>query len=154
MTTPAPATTAAPSVAMVSAVSAVSVVSTVSTVSSSTTAYQSNIDIKAYYRLINLYLGAPQSLDVVSDTRRSRKLKMADSGNLFGQFWHFALVGNDNNNPKYALRTKVFGEGFALDVDVEINDRSLHLAATGHFSGQVWTVTPWRDGTESLRLHE
>ena len=140
MTTPTPTTTAASSVA------------TVSTVSSSTTANQNNIDSKAYYRLTNSYLGASQSLDVVIATSRCRKLRMADSKNFIGQFWHFALLNNDINNPKYALRTQFCGEGFSLDVNVDINKGSLYLAATGKFSGQSWTVTPWEDKTESFRF--
>lgn len=138
MTTPAlTTTTAAPSVA---------------TVSSSTTANQNKIDTKAYYRLTNIYLGAFQSLDVVDDASRFGKLKMANSGNFSGQFWHFALLNDDVNDPKYALRTLFLGEGFSLDVDVEINNCSLHMAATGGFSGQFWTITSWRDATESFRL--
>lgn len=107
-----------------------------------------------YYRLTNAYLGTSQSLDVVNDGTNSGKLKMADSGNFSGQFWHFALLNNDSNHPKYALRTQFRGEGFSLDVvnDAGTNSRSLHLAATGNFSGQFWTVTPWNDGTSTYRL--
>lgn len=143
-TTPAPTTTtttttiAAPSVP---------------TFSSHNTADRVNINTKAYYRLTNMYLGRSQSLDIVkAAVRRFGKLQMADSGNSFGQFWHFAPVNDDINNPKYALRTEYRSEGFSLDVDVDLNDGSLHLAATGNFTGQHWTITPWHDGTETVRL--
>lgn len=113
------------------------------------------IDTSAYYRLTNTYLGTSQSLDIVNDGNDSRKLKMANSGNFSGQFWHFVrLDGGSSNHPKYALRTQFRGEGFSLDVknNAGTNSRSLHLAPTGHYSGQFWTVTPWQDGTGTFRL--
>ena len=113
-----------------------------------------SIESSAYYRLTNDYLGPSQALDVVNDGTNSGKLKMADVGNYSGQFWHFALLdeGEPGQPKKYSLRTQYRGEGFSLDVinDAGVNSRSLHLAQTGRYSGQSWTVTPW--GDSSFRL--
>lgn len=113
------------------------------------------IDTSAYYRLTNAFLGSSQSLDVVNDGPNfSGKLKMAESGDFSGQFWHFALLNPGSTDPKYALRSKFRGEGYSLDVinNAGTASRSVHLADTGKFSGQSWTVTPWDDGSGTFRL--
>lgn len=79
---------------------------------------------------------------------------MAETGNFSGQFWHFALLNPGSDRPKYALRTLFRGEEFSLDVinNAGTDSRSVHLAATGNYSGQFWTVTPWEDGSGTFRL--
>lgn len=115
------------------------------------------IDTSAYYRLTNDHLGPSQALDVVNinDGARAGKLKMANTGNYSGQYWHFVPLppyttstSTSQPPPKYALRTQYRGEGFSLDVrnDAGENSRTVQLAATGNYSGQFWNVTPWEGG--------
>src|SRR5258708_23151254 len=50
----------------------------------------------------------------------------------------------------YALATTYLGECFSPDVINDGNNTAPCLAATGEYTGQMWTLTPWPDGTYRL----
>lgn len=106
-----------------------------------------SLDTSSYYRLTNDYTSSSQALGVHTDG--SGKLEMVPVDALAGQYWEFVRVADAS---KYAMRTKYLGDGFSLDVvnDNGVNSRSLHMATTGYYSGQLWTVTPWGDGSFQL----
>jgi hypothetical protein len=89
----------------------------------------------AYYRLTNSYNGPSWSLDVVGGTT---DLNIAHSGDFSGQYWKLVPVSGHSN--KFNLRTMYRGDEYSLDITNDAN-KTPHLAATGNYSGQIWTLT-------------
>jgi hypothetical protein len=88
------------------------------------------IDVSSTYRLTNKYTGLGMSFR--SDN--SGQLEMAKTADSPLQYWKFVLL---QTNPEYALRTVYYGDSLSLDVikDQGINSTSVHLSATGAYSG-------------------
>lgn len=103
--------------------------------------------LNCWYRLTNLWTGEALSLDVVNDngTHSSGILQMSATGSYSGQYWRFQPFPAGSTTT-YALSTWFLGEGMRLDVygDIKTEPR---LALAGQYSGQVWTMTSWGDGT-------
>lgn len=103
------------------------------------------LDTSFYYRLTNAFQGPGFALDVKPDG--TGRLMTASTGGYSGQYWRLVDLGGG----KYALRTLYLGECFSLDVIADGNDDTPWLNATGNFSGQSWSVTPWgNDGSWRL----
>lgn len=102
------------------------------------------IDVSSTYRLTNNYTGLGLSFAARSDN--SGLLEMATTADSPLQYWKFVLL---QTNPQYALRNVHYGDSLSLDVinDQGINSTSVHLSATGAYSGQYWMIIPWGDGT-------
>ena len=106
--------------------------------------------LDTWYRLTNLWTGEALSLDVVNDNGRnsSGTLQMAATGDSTSQQWRFQ-PNPAGSKTTYALSTIFLGEGRRLDVYG--NDKTTpHLAHAGDYSGQIWTMTSWGDGTYML----
>jgi len=108
------------------------------------------LDTTCFYYLANLSTGPYKVLSVREDRNRIG-LYMGDRLGLKQQFWK--LVCLEPDPLKYSLRPAFFDGLFSIDI---LNDRgpdsqTVHLAATGWYSGQYWTITRWKDGT--FRLH-
>ena len=106
--------------------------------------------LSSWYRLTNLWTGEALSLDVVNDNGQnsSGTLQMAATGYYSGQYWRFQPFPAGATTT-YALSTRFLGEGMRLDVYG--NDKTTpRLALAGQYSGQVWTITSWGDGTYML----
>lgn len=88
----------------------------------------------AYYRLTNQYNGQSLSLDVIGGTT---DLTMAPTGDFSGQYWR--IIPFPNQTGKFYLRTMYKGDEYSLDIT---NDqyKTPHLASTGNFTGQMWTL--------------
>jgi hypothetical protein len=102
-----------------------------------------------WYRLTNLY-AIGLALDVVNDngTLSSGRLQMAPIGDFSGQYWALQPFP-DASSPTYALHTLFLGP--AKRLDVYGNDKTKpHLANAGYYSGQIWTIAQWGDGTWRL----
>ena len=99
-----------------------------------------SLDTSFYYRLTNDFQGAGFALDVKADG--SGRLMMAPDADYSGQYWRFVDLGGG----KYALRTLYLGDCFSLDVINDSAKETPWLNATGNFSGQSWSLTPWGDG--------
>jgi len=103
-----------------------------------------------WYRLTNTFTGPSLSLDIVNDggLASSGTLQMAASGDFSGQYWQLIHFPTPSSTT-YALYTEFLGPGKRLDVYG--NDKTMpHLGGAGNFSGQVWTIAPWGDGTWQL----
>jgi hypothetical protein len=103
-----------------------------------------------WYRLTNAFTTPSFALDVVNDGGKasSGTLEMAPSGNFSGQYWR--LVPNpDPSSTTYALYTLFLGANKRLDVYGDDKTKP-HLADAGRYSGQIWTLKPWGDGTWQL----
>ena len=101
---------------------------------------------KTWYRLTNTLAG--HALDVLNDGAGNRDglIQMSRLGNFTGQFWQIVPNGGAGT---YALRSLFLGPNRRLDVFG--NDKlKPHLATSGPFSGQIWTIAPWGDGTWHL----
>ena len=73
---------------------------------------------------------------------------MAPSGSFSGQYWRL-IPFPTSSSTTYALYTDFLGP--AKRLDVYGNDKTMpRLAAAGDFTGQIWTVVPWGDGTWRL----
>jgi len=103
------------------------------------------IDVSSTYRLTNNYTGLGKAFAARNDG--SGQLEMAATADSPLQYWRFVLL--QTGPTQYALRTVYYGDSFSLDVlnDQGVNSTSVQLSATGHYSGQYWTITPWGDGT-------
>ncbi|KAF9527548.1 carbohydrate-binding module family 13 protein [Crepidotus variabilis] len=103
-----------------------------------------------WYRLTNAFTGTNLALNVVNDagTASSGTIQMAAPGNFSGQFWR--LEHNPSTSTStYALYTLFLGESKRLDVFGDDATKP-HLANAGNYSGQIWTISPWGDGTWKL----
>jgi hypothetical protein len=103
-----------------------------------------------WYRLTNTFTGPTLSLDVVNDAGQasSGQLQMSTSGNYTGQYWQL-IPYPPSSSSTYALFTKFLGVTKRLDVYG--NDKTKpHLADAGNYSGQIWTISSWNDGTWKL----
>ena len=102
------------------------------------------------YRLTNLFTGYALALDVVNDAgpTSSGKLQMAASGSFSGQYWHF-VPNPSSASSTYALYTQFLGPNKRLDVYGDDKTKP-HLADSGNYSGQIWTISSWGDGTWRL----
>ena len=103
-----------------------------------------------WYRLTNAFTGPNLALDVVNDngTASSGALQMSPSGNFLGQYWQLTPYPSPSSGT-YALFTLFLGANKRLDVYG--NDATMpHLADAGDHSGQIWTISPWGDGTWQL----
>lgn len=103
-----------------------------------------------HYRLTNAFLGPRWSLavDVREDTAAGGKrltMVRSDSSDR-SQIWKLVAVGQR----RYKLQTVRLGSRYSLDVINDARDDTPHLARTGDFSGQSWTLRPWGDGTYRL----
>jgi hypothetical protein len=98
-----------------------------------------SLDTSFWYRLTNNFQGPGQALDVKADG--SGRLKMAATADYSGQHWRLVELGS----AKYALRTEYLGDCFSLDVINEGAKNTPWLNATGNYSGQSWSLTPWSD---------
>jgi len=106
--------------------------------------------LNTWYRLTNLWTGDALSLEVVNNngTHSSGTLQMGASGGYSGQCWRFQ-PNPAGSTSTYALYTRFLGEGKRLDVYG--NDKTTpHLAPAGSYTGQIWTMTSWGDGTYML----
>jgi hypothetical protein len=103
-----------------------------------------------WYRFTNNYTGPTLSLDVVNDGGQasSGTLQMANSGNFSGQYWRF-IPNPSPSSPTYALYTQFLGPNKRLDVYGDDKTKP-HLADAGNYSGQIWTIASWGDGTWRL----
>ena len=102
-----------------------------------------------WYQLTNAYTGLAMALDVVNDDgpHSSGTLNMAPTGSFSGQRWRF--VSYTNRPGTYYVYSQFLGSNKRLDVYG--NDKTKpHLADAGNYSGQIWSVTPWGDGTYRL----
>jgi len=70
---------------------------------------------------------------------------MGPSGSFSGQYWRL-IPFPTSSSPTYALYTNFLGPGKHLDV----YKTTPHLADAGGFTGQIWSVVPWGDGTWQL----
>ncbi|KAF9522635.1 hypothetical protein CPB83DRAFT_864200 [Crepidotus variabilis] len=106
--------------------------------------------IGKWYRLTNAYTGAGLALDVVNDagTSSSGTLQMASAGAFSGQYWQLEY-NPASSTSTYALFTQFLGETKRLDVYGDDATKP-HLAAGGSYSGQIWTIAAWGDGTFRL----
>ena len=99
-----------------------------------------------WYRLTNAFTGPNVALDIVNDngTASSGVLQMSPSGNVSGQYWQLTPYPSTSSTT-YALFTLFLGANKRLDV--YSNGTTPYLADAGNHSGQVWTISPWGDGT-------
>jgi len=103
-----------------------------------------------WYRLTNTFTGPTMSLDVVNDSgpTSSGELQMAPTGNYSGQYWQLVHYPYDSS-PTFALFTEFLGANKRLDVYG--NDATMpHLGDAGDYTGQIWTISAWGDGTWML----
>jgi len=103
-----------------------------------------------WYRLTNAFTGPGLSLNVVDDngTASSGVLQMSPSGNVSSQWWQLTPYPYPSSST-YAFFTLFLGTKKHLDVYG--NDATKpHLADAGNYSGQIWTISPWGDGTWQL----
>lgn len=75
------------------------------------------------------------SLDVVGGTT---DLNVSPTGDFSGQFWKLVQVPGQAR--KFYLRTLYKGDEYSLDITNDAQ-RAPHLATTGNFIGQMWTLT-------------
>ena len=107
------------------------------------------IDTTLTYRLTNNYTGPSKSFAAVGDG--SGTVEMADTESSPLQYWTFVLR-SETSGPQYGLQNIQYGDSYSLDVynTNGVNSTMVYLDATGDFSGQYWTITPWGDGTYGL----
>lgn len=152
VTIPVPATTNSAPPATPSTVTVVSTASPTSSDGGTSSAAQPTAPAPTFssgvwYRFTNLYLGSASSLDVVNDNGVNSvgTLQMAATGDYSGQYWQ--IVGSPGSG--YYLRTSFLGSNMRLDVTTGTAPTP-HLAPAAGDDGQIWTFTPWSDGTYRL----
>jgi len=103
-----------------------------------------------WYRLTNIFAGPNFALDVLNDngSASSGILLMSPSSNVSGQYWQLTPYPTSSSST-YALFTMFLGANKRLDVYGDVATMP-HLGDAGYYSGQIWTISPWGDGTWGL----
>ncbi|KAI9767071.1 MAG: hypothetical protein M1839_004628 [Geoglossum umbratile] len=108
----------------------------------------SPFDSNTWYRFTNAYLGTSTALGAKNDGAGNKEglLEMTPSRDDRRQFWQLTPLPSPRT---YKLRTRFLGPDRVLDVYGDDKAKP-HLAMKGNYSGQIWTISSWGDGTWKL----
>jgi hypothetical protein len=136
-----------PTVLPSSGITTTEIESTVGTLPAAPQRPSMQFDPNTWYRLTNL--GTPgYSLDVLNDGSGtpSGLLRMAMTADVSGQYW---TIRRHDSSEAYYLSALYQGPGSRIDVYGD-DKMKPHLATSGNYSGQLWRVNKWADGTYKL----
>ena len=110
-----------------------------------TTTESEEIDVNFYYRLYNVFSGTKKVLEFHS-TGAQRAFIMSLISRRYSQQFYFVPMGDDF----VAIRNRKIGDEFSLDVVNDAYKRDIVMAPTGKFSGQMWKLSPAKNGLYRL----
>ena len=95
------------------------------------------IDVKFYYRISNVYAGTTKALEI-QPSANTYVLQMSPISRKYSQQFYFVPFSDGS----FAIRSRKLGDEFSLDVINDSSKSRVIMASSGDYSGQSWRIIP------------